>query len=138
MSEVYYGTKRISAEPQIREGNHGYRVAYEDGYVSWSPRSTFEDCYRKNGEMNFGHALVALNHRLRVARAAWSGKDQYLFKKPGSTSVVEADRPLAKSMPIGTRVEVHPYIAIKTAYNTIVPWTASQDDLLAEDWMTVI
>src|SRR6266567_2056084 len=77
---VYYGTKRISAEPQIRDGNHGYKVLYEDGYVSWSPRSTFEDCYRKRGEMNFGHALMALNHGLRLARAEWNGEDQYLFK----------------------------------------------------------
>ena len=25
----------------------GYRVQYEDGYISWSPKEVFEPCYRE-------------------------------------------------------------------------------------------
>ena len=57
---VYVGTKIVRAEPmtnkdfQLRRGTNnespsesdGYQVIYEDGYVSWSPKSVFERCYR--------------------------------------------------------------------------------------------
>jgi len=50
--ERYIGTKIVQAEPQQRldatEGKtlDGYKVIYEDGYVSWSPKDVFERCYR--------------------------------------------------------------------------------------------
>lgn len=64
MSEaaVYIGTKIVVAEPATNmqvfkeRGDHfaigttvlpGYRVVYEDGYVSWSPKDVFERCYRR-------------------------------------------------------------------------------------------
>lgn len=138
MSEVYYGTKRITAEPQEKEGNHGYGVVYEDGYKSWSPRSTFEDAYRKNGELNFGHALMALNEGRCIARSGWNGKNQFIFRRPGGTIIVHgADRVLGRAFAPNTRVECHPYLAIKSAQGTVAPWVASQTDLLAEDWMIV-
>ncbi len=48
----YIGTKIVQAEPQNDQNNPeidipGYKVVYEDGYVSWSPKATFERCYRK-------------------------------------------------------------------------------------------
>ena len=54
--KTYIGTKVIQAEradhmihdlngaPVTREG---YKVVYPDGYVSWSPRDTFEAAYRE-------------------------------------------------------------------------------------------
>ncbi len=29
------------------KGLPGYKVVYEDGYVSWSPKDVFERCYRR-------------------------------------------------------------------------------------------
>ena len=61
MEQVYIGTKVIGAEPMDecmflrtvkredtgnRETRPGYKVRYEDGYVSWSPEETFERAYR--------------------------------------------------------------------------------------------
>lgn len=65
--KIYIGTKVIAAEPMTEEefianpknwpgypyekpadgGRPGYRVRYEDGYVSWSPKEVFERCYRE-------------------------------------------------------------------------------------------
>lgn len=45
--ERYIGTKIIIAEPQEKDGRAGYKVVYEDGYVSWSPKETFERAYRR-------------------------------------------------------------------------------------------
>src|SRR6266478_6302012 len=137
MSEVYYGTKRITAEPQEKEGNHGYGVVYEDGYKSWSPRSTFEEAYRKNGELNFGHVLMALNDGLRVARRGWNARGQFVFRVRGSTHIVDSRSPLAGAFPNGTRIEEHAHLRIKSAQGTTAPWVASQTDLLAEDWEIV-
>jgi hypothetical protein len=62
MERAYIGTKVILAEPMRemvflcgvkgvqwdpgREDRSGYKVRYEDGYVSWSPKETFERAYR--------------------------------------------------------------------------------------------
>jgi len=47
MLKAYVGTKIIKAEPAEKDGKAGYRVMYPDGYVSWSPRATFEAAYRE-------------------------------------------------------------------------------------------
>ena len=44
--ERYIGTKIVRAEPQNKADQRGYKVVYEDGYVSWSPEATFERAYR--------------------------------------------------------------------------------------------
>jgi hypothetical protein len=137
MSEIYYGTKRITAEPEEKNGNQGYGVVYEDGYKSWSPRSTFEEAYRKSGEMNFGHALMALNEGRRVARSGWNGKRQFIFRTRGSTHIVDSRSPLAGAFPNDTRIEEQAHLRIKSAQGTTAPWVASQTDLLAEDWEIV-
>ena len=62
MEEIYIGTKIIAAEVMDectflkkfkgqdvtnQETRSGYKVRYEDGYVSWSPKETFERSHRK-------------------------------------------------------------------------------------------
>lgn len=37
----------------------------------------------------------------------------------------------------GDTVPYQAYIAMKTVQNTVVPWLASQTDLLSEDWFVV-
>lgn len=43
----YIGVKIVKAEPEEREGKAGYKVRYEDGYISWSPKDVFEKAYRE-------------------------------------------------------------------------------------------
>lgn len=73
----------------------------------------------------------------RVARAGWNGKGMFLFLVPGSHFKVNRE-PLLSIMGEGTQVEYHAHIDMKTAQGYIVPWLASQADLLAEDWGEVI
>lgn len=72
--ERYIGTKVIMAEPMTRGAynkhrgwtipanenpeDEGYLVQYEDQYISWSPKDTFEASYHKTG------SLVDLKHDL--------------------------------------------------------------------------
>lgn len=140
---IYYGTKKVRAEPQERDGNAGYSVLYEDGYKSWSPRSTFEAAYRENGQMGFGHALEALKQGYKVGRSGWNGVGMFivlmphLYLPPFSTQDTNRkvnDR-TAKWIGEDTPLDCQPYFALYTAQKLWQPgWLASQADMLTEDW----
>jgi hypothetical protein len=86
--------------------------------------------------LDFGQALVALKLGQKVARAGWNGKDMFLFLVPGSVFKVNRP-PLMGIYPEGTEITYQPHIDMKTVQNTVVPWLASQSDVLAEDWYQV-
>ncbi len=48
----YVGVKIVSAWKQEKDGKPGYGVRYPDGYVSWSPKDTFEAAYLPMGEQD--------------------------------------------------------------------------------------
>ena len=127
--QTYIGTKIIKAKPQDNAmGQPGYAVRYADGYSSWSPKAAFEDAYRTLDAMSFGHAIEMLKLGQKVARSGWNGKGMWLeLQVPDEHSKMTL-----------------PYIYLnypETAPNTPgarVPWLASQTDVLAEDWQTVV
>ena len=89
--------------------------------------------------MDFGTALAHLKNGRRVSRDGWNGHGMFVFLVPGSVITVHGDRPLGKAMPdlIGHEVAYRPHLDMKTVDGQVVPWAASQSDLLAEDWVTV-
>jgi len=86
--------------------------------------------------MDFGEALRVIKSGGRVARVGWNGKGMFLFLVPGSTFKVNRP-PLLGIYPEGTEINYHAHIDMKTAQDTVVPWLASQTDVLAEDWVVV-
>jgi len=69
--------------------------------------------------MNFGWALLQLQAGEAVTREGWNGKGQYLrLQVPDEHSKMTL-----------------PYIYITTVQGDLVPWLASQTDLLSEDWV---
>lgn len=90
----------------------------------------------RQGHASFGSAVAALKQDYKVARSGWNGKGMFLFLVPGSTFKVNR-APLLGIYPEGTEINYCPHIDMKTADGSIVPWLASQTDVLAEDWMTV-
>lgn len=162
MSDLYIGTKMINAEPMTRAeynafrgwelpadengADEGYLVEYLDGgkpntpthtgYVSWSPKEQFDNAYRKTTGIPFGLAVEAVKKGKKIARAGWNGKGMFLFLVPGSTFKVNR-APLLGIYPEGTEINYHAHIDMKTADGTIVPWLASQTDVLADDWIVV-
>lgn len=91
--------------------------------------------------MDFCYALNALKEGLKVARSGWNGKGMWLCLSPGSVDVpaekfwAGPNRQFAEQN--GGKATVLPYITMKTADNKIVPWLASQTDILANDWEVV-
>lgn len=86
--------------------------------------------------MDFGAALQALKNGQKVAREGWNGKGMFLFLVPGSVFKVNR-APLLGIYPEGTEINYRPHIDMKTVDGEIVPWVASQTDVLAEDWCVV-
>lgn len=86
--------------------------------------------------MDFGDAIRAMKSGKRVAREGWNGKGMFLFLVSGSTFTVNRE-PLLSIMGEGTQVQYHAHIDMKTAQGYVVPWLASQADMLSEDWTEV-
>lgn len=86
--------------------------------------------------MTFGGALERLREGEKLARAGWNGKRMFLYLVPGSTFCVNRP-PLLGIYPEGTEVNYQPHIDMVTATGSVVPWLASQTDVLAEDWVIV-
>ena len=83
--------------------------------------------------MSFSDALYWVKRGELLARKGWNGKNMFIFLVPGS--VFQVNRaPLLGIYPEGTTINYHGHIDMKTADGMIVPWLASQTDLLAEDW----
>ena len=67
---------------------------------------------------DFGEALRILRNSGAVARAGWNGKGMRIqLQRPDENSKMSL-----------------PYIYMVTVQGDLVPWLASQTDLLATDW----
>ena len=155
----FIGTKQVNAQPMTRGdynvlrgwklpgnedgGDAGYLVEYVDGgkpntenfdgYVSWSPKEQFENAYQTSGSLSFGHAIELLKKGNKVARTGWNGKGVWLglVEDTYAINFVNTDNDELESY------ENQRYIVMKTVDEKIVPWLASQTDVLANDWCEV-
>jgi Protein of unknown function (DUF2829) len=87
-------------------------------------------------QFSFSHALAHIKAGNRVARINWNGKGMFLFFVNGSNFTVNRE-PLLSIFGEGAQVSYRPHIDMKTADGEIVPWVASQSDLLCDDWVLV-
>lgn len=86
--------------------------------------------------MNFGQAIEAMEEGKLVSRSGWNGNGMFVFLVPGSTFNVNR-APLLGIFPEGTEINYRPHIDMRDAEGKIVPWLASQTDMLAKDWGVV-
>ena len=162
--QQYIGTKVINAKPMNRGGynkfrgwdlpanenaeDEGYLVEYTDGgkpniegfsgYVSWSPKEQFDNAYRLTSSLSLGLAIEAMKKGLKVAREGWNGKGMFLYYVPANAYPASRNTlETLKGMFENDMVPYGAYIAMKTAQNNVVPWLASQTDMLADDWRIV-
>ena len=68
--------------------------------------------------MTFGEALWNIKLGKRAARRGWNGKGMHI----------------ALQAPDARSKMTQPYIYIYTVQGDLIPWLASQADMLAEDW----
>lgn len=71
--------------------------------------------------LDFGTALHHLKNGKKMARSGWNGKDMFLeLQVPDEHSKMQ-----------------QPYIYMSPVDGKLVPWLASQSDMLAMDWLIV-
>lgn len=86
--------------------------------------------------LSFSIALDYIKKGEKLTRTGWNGAGMFVFLVPGS--VFEVNRkPLLGIYPEGTTVCYQPHIDMRVANGAVVPWLASQSDLLADDWEVV-
>lgn len=79
----------------------------------------------KTTGLTFGDALALLKAGRRVARTGWNGKGMWLALVTSWNGNVRPD---------AEQFQLLNFISMRTAQADIVPWLASQTDMLAEDW----
>lgn len=86
--------------------------------------------------MDFSWALDLLKSGHLVYRSGWSGKGMYVTLMPGYPRGVGINAATAEAtrLPEGTVCVFKPYLLMRTADGSFMPWSASQADILAEDW----
>lgn len=94
------------------------------------------DCPIEEGdECDFGSAIYLLKSGKKVMRKGWNGKAMFLYYVPAASYPMQRNslETMAGEFE-GDLVPYGAYIAMKTAQNNVVPWLASQTDVLATDW----
>lgn len=133
--KTYIGTKIIQAEPAYRcDGKvypktgpyprkmnleDGYKVRYQDGYESWSPKAAFEEAYRSTDGVNFGLALEAMKKGMGARLPHWKPDVVIRAQYPDEHSKMTA-----------------PYLYVESRYGR-VPWKETMIELFSDDWMIV-
>ena len=134
----------------------GYLVEYIDGgapntkeytgYVSWSPKDIADRNYRPINGLTFGLAIEAAKLGKKIARRGWNGKNQWVVLMPALSLPpysTQAPGPrvndrTAKHIGPDTPLDSQPYFSMWNAQGKWQPgWTATQSDMLAEDWGVV-
>ena len=128
----------LTAENPEKEG---YLVVYPDGYESWCPAYQFEIANREITGMPFGHAIEAAKKGRKIARAGWNGKGIFVLLIIDGCGFKQTN-----SVNEDSEVKMQNYLAIDTtglqtdnpnAPKSVIPWLASQTDMLADDWCIV-
>jgi len=70
---------------------------------------------------DFGQALEYLKKGMKLTRDGWNGKDMYIALQRRTDE---------------SKMTLN-YLYMKTVQGDLVPWLASQTDILSEDWLIV-
>jgi len=152
----YVGTKIIDATPMTHgefakekykepietdfslknKDTEGYKVIYDGGYASWSPKEVFEKAYRPIDSMLFGLAIELAKNGYKVARRGWNGKGMFVVYQKGYPEGIPCNKQTAEAFGIneGDLFICNPYLQIKQVNGSASMWVPSVSDVLADDW----
>lgn len=113
----------------VSSKGEGIAVLYDGGALIEYPGQSIGSSEHRRllDHLDFCAALSALKSSQCVARSGWNGKGMFIFLITEWTYT-------------NGRWDNYPnlpFIAMKTVDGSVVPWFASQTDILAEDWEIV-
>lgn len=86
-------------------------------------------------QFDIGKAILALKAGKRVSRLGWNGNYQYLVLVQPPQSATPSEHMYDVELAyVRVQFTLRPWIAIKTVGDELMPWVASQSDILAQDW----
>lgn len=140
-----YNIQNIQIEPgclclycqAARQADDVFQAESILGYEEQSP-SPVMLVAENTDAMGFSGALALLEDGKRVARSGWNGKGMYIYLVPENAyaPTTAAGAEIAANRRDGL-VPYGAYVAMKTAQDNVVPWLASQTDVLAKDWVVL-
>ena len=152
MIQDYYGTMRVTAYHETKNGIDGYGITNERGNYHWLRKRDFERVYQPVLHMDFSKAMHAMKKGNKVARAGWYAYGEWIAITPGSEVDAKHAREghaiehRAKEMqtihPEGhtsiygsTTIGLSPHMDKRYKDGSMmIGWTPSQEDLFATDW----
>lgn len=97
--------------------------------------------------MNFGVALELLKQGKRVGRKGWSGKwinpqplaGMFIFLQRGYPDGIDVNQNTVQASggAVSGLTVIRPYISMRLPDESLIPYTATTQDILAEDWELV-
>lgn len=87
--------------------------------------------------MDFSVALTAVKTGSKIARGGWNAAGQYVVLRSGYPDgiPIDANTASATGLPEGTVCSFRPYLMLRTADASFVPWAPTVSDVLADDWL---
>lgn len=89
--------------------------------------------------MNFSQALGFIKDGFFLAREGWNAIGQFVVLQKGYPDGIPINTNTAQAtgIPVGTVCKFRPYLLLRTADGSFVPWAPTVSDVLAEDWALV-
>lgn len=86
--------------------------------------------------MLFEEVLPELREGARITRATWNAPDQWAVLQAGYPDgiAINVNTAHATGIPEGTVCRFQPYLLLRTADGSFVPWAPTVSDVLADDW----
>ena len=84
--------------------------------------------------LSFGDAMQEMKCGNKVARGGWNGKGMFLFLIAGDCWYFDTD---IEGVEGNEDINTLPFVCMKTADNKLVPWLASQTDVISNDWVVI-
>jgi hypothetical protein len=91
--------------------------------------------------VSYSEALKACKGGAKISRMGWNGTNMYVVHQAGYPDGIPINANTARATGIeeGTVCAFLPYLMMRVASSsltpTFVPWTASQTDMIQDDWV---
>lgn len=87
--------------------------------------------------MDFSEALHQVKGGEKISRAGWNASGQYVvYQKAYPEGIpINFNTAEATGIPEGTVCIFRPYLMLRTADGSFVPWQPTISDVLGEDWV---
>ena len=129
MSNIVY------AEPCVKNGRSGYTVEYSNGYETWYPVDFFKYyAIKSDGFLSFSNIIEVIKYGNKCTRRGLNGAYIYYVGENKYEAFTDIGKEIANKYVDG-KVSYKPYIAIVCNDGLVMPWTPTQEDILANDWI---